>query len=99
VTLKEVNMDLSKNELNLLNRIKDASKWDSVWWELSYIVPSSLLVLLGTLNESKRTTIIGLVTYLVFHSRMIIHQFRSVPVLKGLCEKMERHLNNSKGTV
>ena len=89
-------MELTEQEQKLLHRINDASKWDNLWWELSYIVPSVVLLLIGTINGSKRTSILGLMLFIVFHSRMLIHQVQSLPVLKGLCEKMVRHLGGGE---
>ena len=88
-------MELTKEELNLLARVNSAGRWDAVWWEASYLLPSTLLIILGALNGSKRTVIIGLGIYLIFHSRMIVHQVRSLPVLKGLCEKVEKQATTS----
>jgi len=86
-------MELTKQECNLVARVNSAGKWDTLWWEVSYILPSTLLIIIGTLNASKRMAVVGLGIYLVFHSRMIVHQVKSLPVLKGLCAKIERHLD------
>ena len=83
-------MELTDQEQKLLQRVRDANRWDGLWWELSYLVPSMIIVVIGIWNESPAVAFTGMATFLIFRTRFEVHQAKQFPVFKGLCEKIER---------
>ncbi len=91
-------MELTEQERQLLRRVRNASRWDSLWWELSYLIPSFIIVGIGIWNNSAMVTFTGIVVFMVFRARFEIHQAKQFPVFKGLCEKIEAMTTANKAS-
>jgi hypothetical protein len=91
-------MEFTEQERRLLGRVRDANRWDSLWWELSYLVPSLIIVGIGIWNSSDVVAFTGIAVFLFFRARFEIHQAKQFPVFKGLCEKIEAMTTANKAS-
>jgi len=83
-----MNDKLNKEELDLIVRIRSAGKWDYLFYDLSLLVPSFIIIGLGMWFHSQAVIIIGMGVYVAFALRMPIHQAKTLPVMKSLIQKL-----------
>jgi hypothetical protein len=83
-------MKLTEEERRLLQKVKLADKWETLWWELSCVIPCFILVGVGIWNDSLALAFTGLGVFLFFRLRADVYHARQIPVFKSLCEKFEQ---------
>jgi hypothetical protein len=84
-----MNDNFTKEERNLIARIESSAKWDNLFYDLSILVPSFIIIGLGKWFDSTAVIITGMVVYTVFALRVPLHQAKTLPVLKSLIKKLK----------
>lgn len=81
-------MQLNEDEKKLVMRVRCSGKWSNLWWDLSYMIPSILLIVVGILQEDAILSFSGLTVWLFFYFHRARYQLKQFPVLKSLFEKI-----------
>ena len=80
--------DLTKEECRLLERMLSAAKWSFLIYDLVYIVPVTILIVLSALHGSMRGVFVGITTYVILRLWMTSAQCRMMPVLQAAVKKL-----------
>ena len=78
---------LNPEEKAFIMRIMSAKKYDTLWYELACLVPCTIIIVLGMINDSYIAIALGLVTYLLFRMRSIHDSVSTLPVLQSILTK------------
>ena len=80
---------LSRGERALIDWVKAAEPWESMLYELCYVVPTFAIIGVGAYAQSLWGVATGMFIFGVFHASTLVHQRRVLDDLKSLFRKVE----------
>lgn len=89
-------MEFTKQEIDLLKRITSTGKWEQIIWEAVYLVPSTALIVFGTIEESKRSIFVGVGVLAMIRIITTFQQSKGFNVLNELCNKIYIRVSTEK---
>ena len=80
----------SPEEKQYIAKVMSAGKYDILWYELSCLVPCTVILVLGMINGSYTAIAAGLIVYLLFQARNLHYQSQRLPVLQSIFSKLAK---------
>ena len=82
--------NLTDEEVKILNKIESAGKWDALFYDLAYLIPTVIIIILSAVHSSILGIFVGLTAYLIIRLWASVLQCKAMPLLKSAIKKIKK---------